>query len=65
MATDDDPQLQPKKTTVGGESVEEHSLADRVKFEEHQNANQDASATPTSGKLGLGVFRTRIRHARP
>ena len=65
MATDDNPQLQPKKTNISGESVEEHSLADRVKFEQHQSANTDSTATPTAGKLGVGIFRTRIRHARP
>lgn len=65
MATDDNPQLKPKKQTIGGESVEEHGLADRVAFEKHQAAQQDATATPTDGKLGVGVFRTRIRHARP
>ena len=65
MATDDDPQLQPKKTNISGESVEEHSLGDRVKFEQHQNANADSTATPTEGIVGVGIFRTRIRHARP
>ena len=65
MATDDNPHLVPKKQTIGGETVEEHSLADRIKFEEHQNAQGDANATPANGRLGLGVYRTRVRHPRP
>lgn len=65
MATDDNPQLQPKRSTVAGETVEEHSLADRVKWEEHQAAQADRTATPAVNKLGLGVFRTRMRNGRP
>jgi hypothetical protein len=65
MATTDDPQLKAKKTNVGGESVEEHSLADRVKFEQHSTAQQAQTATPAVGKTGLPVFRTRMRHGRP
>ena len=65
MAIEDDPQLNVKKATVGGESFEEHSLSDRVKFEEHEAAQGDRTSTPQKNKLGLGIFRTRVRHGRP
>lgn len=65
MAIEDDPELQPKKVTVGGESFEEHSLTDRIKFDEHQAAQADRTSTPTKNKMGLGIFRTRMRNGRP
>ena len=65
MATTDNPQLNPKKTNVGGEAVEEHSLADRVKFEQHSTAQQAQTAVPAVKKMGLPIFRTRMRHGRP
>ena len=65
MATTDDPQLKLKKTNVGGEAAEEHSLADRVKFEQHSSAQQAQTATPAVKKTGLPIFRFRMRHGRP
>jgi len=65
MAIDDNPETKARKVSVAGETTEEHSLPDRIKFEEHQTAQTDASATPQVGRLGLGVFRTRIRNGRP
>lgn len=65
MAIEDNPELNAKKVMVGGESFEEHSLADRVKFDEHQSSQQDRTAKPQKNRLGLGIFRTRVRHGRP
>lgn len=65
MAIDDNPQLNPKKATVAGESTEEHSLADRVEFERYAKSVQDEAATPAVNKTGLPIFRTRFRHGRP
>lgn len=63
--TTDNPHLNPKTTKIAGETVEEHNLRDRIAYERYLNQQTDQTAQPTPNKLGLGIFRTRIRHGRP
>lgn len=65
MAINDEPDQHPKKITVDGEAIEEHSLQDRIAFDKHQAAQEDRAATPKSGRMGLGIFRMRFRNGRP
>lgn len=65
MALNDELALVPKKVNNSGESHEEHSLKDIIEFERYRKQNSDEEATPQIGKLGLPIFRTRIRHGRP
>jgi len=52
----------PRRTVIGGETVEEHSLPDRIAFDNHQAA-QDAAANMQPGRSMLR--RTRLTHPRP
>lgn len=52
----------PKRSVIGGETIEEHSLADRIAYERWK-AQQDAAAEAPPGRSMLK--RTRLTHRRP
>lgn len=54
----------PKRSVIGGETIEEHSLPDRIAYERwkaQQDGAADVAATP--GRSALK--RTRLTHPRP
>lgn len=58
MATQSsDPSATPKKVTVGGNTVEQHGLKDRLEYDRHQSA--DTEAKKRSFGLRLGRFSHR------
>lgn len=66
MAVDDadklpieDAQHMPRRSTIGGDTVEEHSLKDRIALDEHLNRKTNA------GRSGGGILRQQFRHPRP
>ena len=52
----------PKRSTIGGETIEEHSLPDRIEYERYKQ-QQEAAAATTPGRSMLK--RTRLTHPRP
>ena len=58
----DDAANMPKRSVVGGETNEEHSLTDRIAYERYKN-QQAASAALPAGRSTLK--RTRLTHPRP
>jgi hypothetical protein len=52
----------PKRSVIGGETIEEHSLPDRIEFERWK-AQQEAAAAVVPGRSMLK--RTRLTHPRP
>jgi len=54
----------PKKSVIGGETIEEHSLPDRIAYERYKAAKDAADAVAeTPGRSMLK--RTRLTHKRP
>ena len=52
----------PKRSVIGGETIEEHSLPDRIAYERYKN-QQDAGQGLSQGRPL--VKRTQLRHPRP
>ena len=52
----------PKRSVIGGETIEEHSLPDRIDYERYK-AQQEAGAAISEGRPILK--RTRLIHPRP
>lgn len=52
----------PKRSVIGGETIEEHGLKDRIEFERWK-AQQDSAADLPSGRSMLR--RTTLTHRRP
>ena len=52
----------PKKSIIGGETIEEHSLPDRIAYERYKN-QQEAGTAVNQGRSV--VRRTRLTHPRP
>ena len=65
MTIETTPEHLPKKTTIAGETVEEHTLTDRLAYERYKNQQAAKDAEPVVGKFGIGIFRTRIHHGKP
>lgn len=66
MAVDDadkltieDAQHMPRRSTIGGDTVEEHSLQDRIALDNHLATKANA------GRSGAGILRQQFRHPRP
>ena len=52
----------PKRSVIGGETIEEHSLPDRIAYERYKN-QQTAGEAISQGRPMLK--RTQLRHPRP
>jgi hypothetical protein len=52
----------PKRSVIGGETIEEHSLPDRIAYERYK-AQQTAGDGLSEGRPLLK--RTQLRHPRP
>jgi hypothetical protein len=52
----------PKRSVIGGETIEEHSLPDRIAYERYKN-QQAAGEAISQGRPMLK--RTQLRHPRP
>lgn len=52
----------PKRSVIGGETIEEHSLPDRIDYERYKN--QQSAGTDLAANKSI-VKRTQLRHPRP
>ena len=52
----------PKRSVIGGETIEDHNLKDRIAYEQWK-AQQDAAAALPDGRSM--IRRTRLTHTRP
>ncbi len=52
----------PLRSVIGGETIEEHNLKDRIAYEQWK-AQQDAAAALPDGRSL--IRRTRLTHTRP
>lgn len=52
----------PKRSVIGGETIEEHSLTDRIDYERYKN--QQSAGTDLAANKSI-VKRTQLRHPRP
>lgn len=65
MAIDDSPETRVMKSTVAGESHEEHSLADRIAFERYKKQEETETIESSAGRAGLPIHRFKMRNGRP
>lgn len=52
----------PKRSVIGGETIEEHSLQDRIAYERWKAQQAAAESTPPGRSM---LKRTRLTHPRP
>jgi len=52
----------PKRSVIGGETIEEHSLPDRIAYERYKAQQAAGAALASNQSL---VRRTRLIHPRP
>ena len=52
----------PKRSVIGGETIEEHSLQDRIAYERYKNQQEAGAALAENRPL---LKRTRLIHPRP
>ncbi len=52
----------PKRSVIGGETIEEHSLTERIKYEKHKATQQAGDDLAANKSI---VKRTQLRHPRP
>lgn len=52
----------PLRSVIGGETIEEHNLRDRIEFERWKAQQAAATETPDGRSM---IRRTRLTHRRP
>jgi hypothetical protein len=66
MALDlDDAANAPKRTMIGGDTVEEHSLSDRIEYAKYLDQLQARDDAAAAGAGRSMLKRTRLTHERP
>ena len=54
----------PKRSVIGGETIEEHSLSDRIEYERYKRQQEAADAVAAVPGRSM-LKRTRLTHPRP